>query len=74
MAEGLGLRLGARGSDESGLGLAGGGRRRQKRDLLANGAAEVLEGLLDVGRVVVGFVRVGGALSMCGQLLGRHQR
>lgn len=63
VGEGLGLRLGGRGSSQGCLGLGGGCGRREERDLLANGAAEILEGLLDVGRVVVGFVGVLGAVK-----------
>lgn len=64
MAEGLGLRLGSRGSDESGLGLGGGGGRGKKVNLFADGAAKVLEGLLDVRGVVVGLVGVLRATSV----------
>lgn len=53
--EGLGLRLRARGRREGGLGLGRAGGRREERHLLADGAAEVRERLLDVGRVVVGL-------------------
>lgn len=58
VVERLGLRLGRRRRDQGRLGL--GGRRgvRQEVHLLADGAAEVLEGLLDVGRVIVGLVGV----------------
>lgn len=64
MAEGLGLGLGGRGSDEGSLSFGGRGCGREKGDLFGNGAAEVLEGLLDVGRVVVGLVVVGRAVSV----------
>lgn len=55
VAEGLGLRLGGRGGNKSGLGLGRGCRGREKGDLFANGASKVLEGLLDVGGIVVGL-------------------
>jgi hypothetical protein len=58
MAERLGLRLRRGGSSEGGLGFGGGGGRREKVDLLRNGAAEIVEGLADVGWIVVGFVGV----------------
>ena len=62
MAEGLGLRLRGGGCGEGGLGFGGGGRGGEQLDLLADGAAEVVEGLADVGRVVVGLVGVLGAV------------
>jgi hypothetical protein len=58
MAESLGLRLGSRRSDESGLGFGGRGGGGKKADLFADGAAKILEGLLDVRGVVVGLVGV----------------
>lgn len=58
VAEGLGLGLCGRGSDESGLGLGGASGGGEEGDLFADGASEVLEGLLDVGRVVVSLVGV----------------
>lgn len=58
MAEGLGLGLRGGGSDEGGLSLSGGGSGGKEGDLLADGATEILEALLDVGRVIVGFVVV----------------
>ena len=59
--KGLGLRLGRGRGRQRGLGLGGRGGGREEVDLLADGAAEVGEGLLDVGRVVVGLVGVLGA-------------
>lgn len=56
--ERLGLRLRGRGRGQGGLGLGGGCGGGEKGDLLADGSAQVLEGLLDIGRVVVGLVRV----------------
>jgi hypothetical protein len=53
---GLGLGRGRRGQGR--LGFGRGGRVGEEVHFLRDGAAEVLEGLLDVGRVVVGFVRV----------------
>lgn len=61
VAEGLGLRFRGRRSDESGLGLGGGGGGGEKGHLFADSTSEVLEALLDVGRVIVGFVVVGRA-------------
>lgn len=61
MAEGLRLGLGGRRSDKSGLSLGGGGGRGEERNLFADGASEVLESLLDVGRVIVSLVGVLGA-------------
>lgn len=74
MAERLGLGLcGGRGS-EGGLGF---GRRRgvgEEVDLLRDGAAEVVEGLADVGWVVVCFVGVLRARrSDGGHLRGRRR-
>lgn len=58
MAEGLGLGLcGGRGS-EGGLGLSGRRSAGEQVDLFRHCAAEVVEGLADVGGVVVGFVCV----------------
>lgn len=64
MAEGLGLGLGSRGGDESGLCLGGGGGRGKKVDLFADGAAKVLESLLDVRRIIVGLVGILRAVSV----------
>lgn len=59
MRKGLWLGLCSGGSSQGGLSLGGGGGRGQKLDLLADGTAEVGEGLIDVSGVVVGF---GGVL------------
>lgn len=67
MAKGLGLGLCGRGRDEGGLGFGGGGGGRQEGDLFADGAAEVLEGLLDVRGVVVGLVGILRATEREGQ-------
>lgn len=72
MAEGLRLRLGSWGSDESCLGLGRRGRGREEGDLFADGAAKVLESLLDVRRVVVGLVRILRALGVCLLVILRH--
>lgn len=56
MGEGLRLGLGARGSGESCLGFAGGFGVGKEIDFVGYSASEVVEGLADVGRVVVGFV------------------
>lgn len=58
MAERLGLRLCGGRRGESGLGLGGGGRGREQVDLLGDGAAQVGDGLADVGGVVVGLVGI----------------
>lgn len=51
---GLGLRAG--GSGESCLGFAGGFGMREEVDFVGYGASEIIKGLADVGRVVIGFV------------------
>lgn len=63
MVEGLGLGLRGRGRGKSGLGLGGRTGLREKLDLLIDGAAQVVEGLADVGWVVVGLVGVLGAVA-----------
>jgi hypothetical protein len=63
MAECLRLRLGGGRSDEGSLGFGGRGSRREEADLFADGATKILESLLDVGGVVVGLVRVLGAIK-----------
>ena len=57
---GKGFRLGLRagGSGEGRLGFAGGFGVGKEVDLFGDGASEVVEGLPDVRRVVVGFVGV----------------
>lgn len=54
------LRLGLRGGRrrQSGLRFGRGGCRRKEVDFVTDGAAKILEGLLDVGWVVVSFVGV----------------
>lgn len=63
MAECLRLRLGGGRGDEGSLGFGGRGSRREEANLFADGAAKILESLLDVGGVVVGLVRVLGAIK-----------
>lgn len=58
MAKGLGLGLSTWRSNQGSLCFCGGSRGRKKRNLLADGAAKVLECLLNIRWVVVGFVRV----------------
>jgi len=58
MAEGLGLRLRGWRCGERGLSLGGGGGGGEKLDFLGDGAAQVVEGLAEVGWVVVGFVGI----------------
>ena len=59
----LGLRLSGWGCDQGSLGFGGGSGAGEKVHLLANGAAEILEGLLDIGRIVVGLVGVLRAIQ-----------
>lgn len=61
VGKGLWLGLCSGRSSQGGLGLSGSGGRGEKLNLLADGAAEVGEGLIDVSRVVVGFGGVLGA-------------
>lgn len=68
MVEGLRLGLRGRGRGQSSLCFGGSGRRRKQLDLLANGATKILEGLLDVGGVVIGFIGVLGAVIRNGRL------
>ena len=58
MREGLWLGLCAGGSGESCLGFAGRFGMREEADFIRDGASKVVEGLTDVGRVVIGFIRV----------------
>ena len=68
MVEGLGLRLGRRRCGQGGLGFGGGAGLRQELDLLIDCTAQVVEGLADVGRVVVGLVGILRAGSSSGRL------
>lgn len=63
MVEGLGLGFGGGGRGEGGLHVGGGGGGGEEVNFLGDGAAEVVEGFSDVGRVVVGFVGVLGAME-----------
>lgn len=63
VAEGLGLRLRGGRCGEGGLGFGGRSRGGQEVDFLGDGAAEIVEGLADVGGIVVGFVRVLRAIQ-----------
>ena len=56
VGKGLRLRLCAGGRGESRLGFAGGFCVGEEVDLIGYGASEVIEGLANVGRVVVGFI------------------
>jgi hypothetical protein len=58
MAKSLWLRLGSGRSNKGGLSLSRRGGGRQKADLFADGAAKVLECLLDVRGIIVGLVGV----------------
>ena len=60
MAESLGLGLCRRGSCEGSLRFGWRRRGGEEVDLLRDSLAEVVEGLADVGGVVVRFVRVLG--------------
>lgn len=64
MRQGFWLRFGLRWGGESGLGFGGGGCAREQVDFFGDGTAEVVEGLADVGGVVIGFVGVLGAVVM----------
>lgn len=56
VGEGFWLGFCAGRGGEGGLGFAGGGGVGEEVDFVGDGAAEVVEGFSDVGRVVVGFV------------------
>lgn len=58
MGEGLGLRLCAGRSGKCCLGFARRGGVGEEVDFVGDGAAKVVEGLADVGRVVIGFVGI----------------
>lgn len=72
VAEGLGLRLCGGGSGEGRLGFGRGGGGGEQLDFFADGAAQVVEGLADVGGVVVGFVGVLRAVGASGGRTGRE--
>lgn len=56
MGEGFRLGLCAGGSRESCLGLGRGFGMGKEVDLISYGASKVVEGLANVGRVVIGFI------------------
>lgn len=58
MGESLGLRLCARWGRKCCLGFCGRGGMGEKIDFVGDGAAKVIEGLADVGGIVVSFVRI----------------
>lgn len=58
MVEGLRLGLRGRRGGQSGLGLCGGGGLRKKLDFFIDSTAQVVEGLADIGGIIVGFVGV----------------
>lgn len=60
--ESLRLRLGRGRSSDCGAGLSRGGCCGKKVDFVGNGAAKISEGFANVGRVVVGFIGVLGAI------------
>lgn len=64
MGEGLWLGLCAGGSGQSCLGFAGRFGMGEEADFIGDGASKVVEGLADVRRVVIGFVRVLRASKM----------
>jgi len=61
MREGLWLWLRAGRCGKCSLGFSGGRGTRKKVDFVSDGAAEVIEGLANVGGIVVGFVGILGA-------------
>lgn len=61
MVEGLGLGLCGRRGSQGSLGLCGGGGLGEELDLFLDSTAKVVEGLADVGGIIVGFVGVLGA-------------
>ena len=58
MIEGFGLRFGGRWGREGRLDVGGRGGVRQEMDFLAYGAAEVVEGLANIGWVIISFVGI----------------
>jgi len=58
MVEGLRLRFGGGRSSQGCLCLGRGGSAGKKVDFFGDGAAEIVERLTDVWRVVVGFVGI----------------
>lgn len=69
VGERLGLRLGRGRGRQGGLSLGGRSGGREKLDFLADGAAEVAEGFIDVAGVIVGFGRVLVASSRKSHML-----
>ena len=62
VVEGFGLWLRGGWGGECGLCFGGAAGVGEEGHFLGDGAAEVVEGLTDVGRVVVGFVAVLGSV------------
>lgn len=62
VAEGLRLWFGGRGSRQGSLRFRGRGGMGEQLDLFADGATEVVERFTDVGRIVIGFVRILGSV------------
>ena len=58
VAEGLGLGLRGWRGDEGSLGLLGAGGSGEESDLFGDSATKILEGFLDIGRIIVGLVGV----------------
>ena len=66
VVEGFGLRFCRGWGREGRLDVRGRRRVGQEVDLFGDGTAKVVEGFADVGRIVVGFVRVLGAKERLG--------
>lgn len=64
MVEGFGLWLSLWWGGEGGLGFGGRVGGGEECDFFADGTAKVVEGFANVGWIVVGFVRVLGAVGV----------